>query len=74
MEEFKKEIPAERIDAFCTKEFGKLPVGNILPSEVFHNSSAPIEERFMEIAKTCYLSELSRNKAGTMVCRFEMYL
>lgn len=50
MKSVKKEIPSEKVDKFFVKEFGKIPKGTMLPSEIFHNSSAPLEERFIEIA------------------------
>lgn len=74
MESVKKEIPSEKVDKFFVKEFGKIPKGTVLPSEIFHNSSAPLEERFIEIAQRCFSTELSTYKAGTMICRFERFL
>ena len=74
MESLKKEIPGVAIDRFCVKEFGKLPQGSILPSEVYNKSKASLEDKFIEIAKTCFDQELSKYKAATMVCRLEMFL
>lgn len=74
MESLKKEIPGDAIDKFCVKEFGALPKGNILPSEVYSKSDASLEDKFIEIAKTCFDKELTKYKAATMVCRLEMFL
>ena len=74
MENVKKEIPIEKVDEFFKQEFGSLPKDTALPSEIYSKSSAPMEIRFMEIAAKCYGKPLARYSAGTMVCRFEMFL
>ncbi len=71
---FKKEIPAEKIDAFCKKEFGVLPTSGKKPSEIYHSSTAPLEERFMQISKDIYDQDCSKESAGYMVARFERFL
>ena len=74
MENVKKDIPSAKVDEFFKKEFGSLPKDTPLPSEIFNSSSSPIEVRFMEISSKCYGKSLARYNAGTMVCRFEMFL
>lgn len=71
---YKKEIPAEKIDDFCKKEFGVLPTSGKKPGEIYHSSTAPLEERFMQISKEVYGQACNKEDAGYMVARFEMFL
>lgn len=71
---FKKEIPAEKINAFCKKEFGTLPTSGKMPSEIYHSSTAPLEERFMQISKEVYGQACSKDDAGYILVRFERFL
>ena len=74
MENVKKAIPAEKVDKFFKKEFGNIPKGSPLPSELFQSSSASIETKFIEIAQQLYSVTISKDSAGKMLSRFEMSL
>ena len=72
--DYKKEIPSEKIDAFCKKEFGTLPTSGRMPSEIYHSSTASLEERFMQISKEAYGQACSKDDAGYILVRFERFL
>ena len=72
---YKKEIPAEKINAFCKKEFGTLPTTGPTPGEVYHaDDNLRLEQRLVNISEKCYGQRCSLEDAGYMGCRLEMFL
>ncbi len=74
MENVKKEISAEAINAFCEAEFGKTPKNMPEPKDVYRNCEKPLDEKFIEIARTVYGQALHKEDAGPMCSRFEMFI